>query len=59
MVRPPCGHTLIKCDTLLNRSQNHFWTQIMNRYLSFNDELHGLGQYPDRNFMFHHRGLSL
>lgn len=43
MVRPPSGHTLIKCDTLLNGSQNHFGAQIMNLYLGFNDELHVSG----------------
>lgn len=59
MVRPPARHTLIKCDVSLNGSQNRFRTQITNRYLGFNDELHSRGQRFDERLIFHHQRLNL
>lgn len=59
MVRPPARHTLIKCDMRLNASQNRFRTQITNRRLALNDELHGRGQPSDERLIFHHQRLNL
>ena len=59
MVRPPAGHTLIKCDASLSASQNRFRTRITSRCLGFNDELHGRGQRSDERLIFHHQRLNL
>lgn len=59
MVRLPTRHTLIKCDVRLNASQNHFRTQIINRCLGFNDELHSQGQHSDEWLIFHHQHLNM